>query len=206
MRRRWVPAGTDRSYAEALADRLGMVEAERRNGFRSELTMGGFVTRYWLPAKQLRLEPTSFDGYRRNGRLHILPYLGDIPLQKLQTEQIEQLYAELLVTGNTRTGETLSAKTVLEVHVILRAALGDAVRRGFLRNNPAIAADGPKARRSTSRADRVWTADQLRSFLQVTTTNRHHPAFWLAATSGMRRARSSAPSGINSMSTSDVWR
>jgi hypothetical protein len=85
-RRRWVPAGTDRSYAEALADRLGMVEAERTSGFRSELTVGGFVTRYWLPAKQLRLEPTSFDGYRRNVRLHILPYLGDIPLRKLQTE------------------------------------------------------------------------------------------------------------------------
>lgn len=187
-RRRWVPAGIDRSEAGALAIRLGVVEAERRNGFRSELTVGGFVTRYWLPAKQLRLEPTSFDGYRRSVRLHIVPYLGGIPLRKLQTEQIEQLYTELLATGNTRTGAALSAKTVLEVHVILRAALGDAVRRGFFRNNPAIAAHAPRARRSTSRAERVWTADQLRSFLQLTTANRHHPAFWLAATTGMRRS------------------
>lgn len=171
-RRRWVPAGTDRSDAEALAIRLGVVEAERRNGFRSELTVDGFVTRYWLPAKQLRLEPTSFDGYRRSVRLHIHPHLGGIPLRKLQTEQIEQLYTELLATGNTRTGEALSAKTVLEVHVILRAALGDAVRRGFLRSNPAIAAHAPRARRSASRAERVWTADQLGSFLQLTTANR----------------------------------
>jgi hypothetical protein len=34
----------------------------------------------------------------------------------------------------------------------------------------------------------VWTADQLRTFLQLTTANRHHPAFWLAATTGMRRS------------------
>jgi hypothetical protein len=32
-RRRWVPAGTDRSDAEALAIRLGVVEAERRMAF-----------------------------------------------------------------------------------------------------------------------------------------------------------------------------
>jgi len=132
-RRRWVPAGTDRSDAAALDDRLGMVEAERRNGVRSELAVGGFVTRYWLPAKQLRLEPTSADGYRRNVRLHILPYLGDIPLRKLQAEQIEQLYAELLATGNTRIGETLSAKTVLEVHVILE--LPSAARRKVVSRN-----------------------------------------------------------------------
>lgn len=187
-RRRWVPAGTERSEAEALAAQLGVIETERRSGVRSELTVGGFITRYWLPAKQLRLEPTSSDGYRRNVRLHILPHLGDIPLRKLQPEQIEQLYMDLLANGNTRTGEALSPKTVLEVHVILRAALGDAIRRGFLRDNPASAAHSPKPGRKPSRGHRVWTADQLRSFLQLTADNRHHPAFWLAANTGMRRS------------------
>jgi hypothetical protein len=37
-RRQWVPAGTDRTKAEAIAARLGREETERRNGHRSELT------------------------------------------------------------------------------------------------------------------------------------------------------------------------
>ena len=204
-RRRWVPAGTDRSDAEALAIRLGVVEAERRNGFRSELTVGGFVTRYWLPAKQLRLEPTSFDGYRRSVRLHIHPHLGGIPLRKLQTEQIEQLYTELLATGNTRTGEALSAKTVLEVHVILRAALGDAVRRGFLRNNPAMAATRPKPdappAEPTGYGPLTNSAASSNSPQPIATTQRSGSP----PPPGCDAANFSAPSGINSTSINDAW-
>jgi len=187
-RRRWIPAGTDRSEAEALAAQLGQEENERRNGHRSELTIGGFLQRYWLPAKQLRLEPSTFDGYQRQVRLHILPHLGDVPLRRLHTDQIQTHYHHLLTAGNTRTGQGLAPKTVLDIHIILRSALGGAVRRGLLRENPAVAAGAPPARRPTSRAHRVWTASQLASFLRLPAENRHHPAFWLAANTGMRRS------------------
>jgi hypothetical protein len=40
-RRRWVPAGTDRADAEALAARLGAREEERRSGRRSQMTSPG---------------------------------------------------------------------------------------------------------------------------------------------------------------------
>lgn len=58
-RRRWHRAGTDRAEAEALAARLAAAEAVRRNGHRSELTVAGFLTRYWLPAKRLDLEAST---------------------------------------------------------------------------------------------------------------------------------------------------
>ena len=44
-RRQWVPAGTDRTKAEAIAARLGREETERRNGHRSELTRSRRISR-----------------------------------------------------------------------------------------------------------------------------------------------------------------
>ncbi|MEA3509835.1 MAG: tyrosine-type recombinase/integrase [Actinomycetota bacterium] len=186
-RRTWHRAGTDRAEAEALAARLAAVENTRRNGHRSKLTVAGFITRYWLPAKRLDLEASTFDGYQRVIRLHLLPHIGDIALRGLRTERLEQLYGDLLDHGNTLTGEGLSPKTVLDVHVIIRAALDDAIHRGLLRGNPAKAAHAPKHQRNRCRADRVWTADQLMTFLHLVDHRRQHPSFWLAANTGMRR-------------------
>lgn len=186
-RRRWHRAGTDRAEAEELATRLAAAEAARRNGQWSELSVGRLLTRYWLPAKRLVLEHSTFDGYQRVVRLHILRHIGDIPLRALRTERLEQLYAELLDHGNTRTGQGLSPKTVLDVHVIIRAALDDAIRRGLLRTNPAKAAHAPKHQRNRCRVDRVWTADQLTAFLHLAENRRQFPSFWLAANTGMRR-------------------
>ena len=186
-RRRWHRAGTDRAEAEALAARLAAVEDARRNGHRSELTVCGFLSRYWLPAKRLDLEASTFDGYQRVVRLHLLPHIGDIPLRGLRTERLEQLYGDLLDHDNTRTGQGLSPKTVLDVHVIIRAALDDAIRRGLLQNNPAKAAHAPKQQRNRCPADRVWTADQLKAFLDLVEHRRQYPSFWLAANTGMRR-------------------
>ena len=114
-RRRWHRAGTDRAEAEALAARLAVAENARRNGHRSELTVGGFIARYWLPAKRLDLEASTFDGYQRVVRLHLLPHIGDIALRGLRTERLEQLYADLLDHGNNRTGQGLAPKTVIDL-------------------------------------------------------------------------------------------
>lgn len=68
---RWHPAGTDRAQAGALAARLaaGHGGDARRVG----PTLGVYLTRDWLPTKQLALRPSTWDSYRRNIELHILP-------------------------------------------------------------------------------------------------------------------------------------
>lgn len=187
-RRRWVPAGADRAEAEDLARRLGTEEEQRRSGRRSQPTVAGFLLRYWLPAKQAQLAPVTFAGYQRMIRLHVIPHIGDVVLRKLQAEELEQLYTMLLEEGRSDNRGGLSPKTVHEIHVILRAAFGNAVRKHLLRENPARLANAPKHRRNTDRAHRVWTADQLRCFLQESAGLRHHPLFWLAAHTGMRRS------------------
>jgi integrase len=90
----------------------------------------------------------------------------------------------------------LSAKSVRNVHGCLHVALEAAVARGYLPRNVADLANPPKARRARSRnaRDHCWTRDQLVAFLDHSRDrdDRHHPLWFLIATTGLRRAEALA--------------
>ena len=87
-RRSWHPAGTDRPEAERLAAKLGAAEATRLDAVRS-LTFGAYLTNQWLPAKKLHLATSTYRGYERNVKRHILPALGRVSIRRLRYQQIE---------------------------------------------------------------------------------------------------------------------
>lgn len=121
-------------------------------------------------------------------RHYLLPYLGDTPLRRLRTEYFETLYQRLLIVGSRR-GGPLAAKTITNLHQIVRSSLNDAVERGLLASNPSEGAHvpDPRKRPSTRRRARSWTATELGDFLTDTATNRLSMLFRLAAATGMRR-------------------
>jgi len=93
-RRRWHPAGTDRSEAERLTADI----ARRRHddGYeRSSLTVAVYLTRRWLRSKKLTLRASTYDSYRRNIDLHVTNSIGRVPLRRLRPDHLERLYAEL---------------------------------------------------------------------------------------------------------------
>lgn len=121
-----------------------------------------------------------------NTRLHVVPYIGNIPLQKLTPDDLDGLYDLLLTSGRRNGGGGgLSPKMVRNIHNMLRKALADACRKGTLQRNVATLADPPKPGRDT--AMRFWTPQQLRQFLDEITDHRLAPAFVVAAHTGMRR-------------------
>lgn len=124
--RRWHPAGTDRAEAERLAAKLAAEETRRVESVRS-LTFGAYPTSQWLPAKKLHLATSKYRGYERNVVRHVLPTLGRTGLRGLRYQQIESLYDALL---HPTSGQGLSPKTVYEIHLLIRGALADALRRG----------------------------------------------------------------------------
>jgi integrase len=184
-RRRWYPAGTDKAAAAALASDLA--DRHRRGGGheRSSLTVAVYMTQRWLPAKKLALRPSTWDAYRRIIDLHLIPRVGRIPLRHLRPDHLERLYADLLDAG--RADGELNNKTVVEIHMILRRALDDAVRRGWIVSNSTKVAHAPKRRPLSSNTSRVWNAQQLGAFLASTRDHRYHAAIWVTANTGMRR-------------------
>ena len=186
-KRRWHAAGETRAEAERLLTEL--VKRVHDGDYRApdKITVGDYLLHRWLPAKQTRLKPTTAGVYERNIRLHINPNIGHIPLQKLQPEDLDGLYAKLLRDGK-RNGKDggLSARSVRTVHTTIQSALSDAARKGTVVRNVADLSDPPAAGRS-DQAMSVWTSDELRYFLDAISGHDLYPLYLLAATTGMRR-------------------
>lgn len=155
----------------------------------------------WLDS--LDLEPSTVAGYRRLGRNHVTPYLGNVPLDKLTATRISRHYKELREHGRKDKkdeGGPLSANTVQKVHVLLGAMLDAAKDDGLLSVNPARKAKIVKAPTGKQiRAQKpemvTWTAAELTAFLTWSrvTYNDHLYALWhVIAYTGMRRSEALA--------------
>ena len=83
-------------------------------------------------------------------------------------------------------GRPLSAKTVRNVHTVLRRALGDAERLGVVSRNLARLVRPPRAERHEMV---TWTAEDLGRFLESAEDDRLRAAVYLLATTGMRSLR-----------------
>jgi len=140
----------------------------------------------WLDGlPQTDMKPRTISDYRNETRRYIRPNIANVKFSKLTPLHLEQLYRTLLEHGG-RNGRSLSPKTVLRVHRVIRKAIGDAERKGIVQRNVARLADKP----STSQLDTerpAWTVDELRTFLAVAEGHELFALFRLAALTGMRR-------------------
>ena len=186
-RYRWHAAGGSRGEAEKLLAEI--VKRVHDGDYRSpdKITVSDYLLNRWLPSKRTRVKPSTANSYERNIRLHINPNIGAIPLQRLQPEDLDELYVKLLTEGKRNgAGGGLSAKSVRNIHATLQSALSDAARKGTVVRNVADTADPPSISRS-GRSISVWTGDQLRRFLDAMADHELYPLYLLAATTGMRR-------------------
>ena len=140
-KRSWHPAGTSREEAEEVAARLA-AEMNGRNDKVRSLTFGAYLTGTWLPGKKITLAQSTWDGYRRKIDRHIIPAIGHLRIRRLRVHHLEALYERMLHPTDDR--RQLAPKTVLEVHLIIRGALNDAVKRGLVNRNVALVAHAPK--------------------------------------------------------------
>jgi integrase len=160
------------------------VQRTQRRG--PSLTLGAYLTRQWLPGKQLTLAASTYRGYVHKTERHIIPALGTTRLRRLRPHHLETLYDRMLHPSDGR--RALAPKSVYEVHLIIRGALRDAVRLGLISRNVALVAHAPRLRSIPKIEQQAWTAEQLRVFLRAAAGHRLFPALWLSAMTGMRRS------------------
>jgi integrase len=182
---------TYKDAAKALREALGKVDKNEWIDPSKQPT--GEYLDTW--AAGLRLGESTVASYRKNIRLHLVPYIGAGPLASLSTAKIDALYRTLEAKGRRDgkgelTGEGLSARTVRYIHTILRSALQAAVNAepALLAKNPADKAKPPTAKEAKPPEMHPWNAGQLRAFLSWSAGNSDlHAAWWVLAMTGMRR-------------------
>lgn len=161
-----------------VREKLHKAQLEQRQGILAtgpKQTVKVFLN-YWLEVHKAKIKLNTYALYRRHLDIHILPALGHIQLQKLTADQVQAFYAE-------KQSEGLQSNTVRTFHVILSAALKDAVRWKRLPVNVCSAVTPP---RLTLHEIRPLDKDQALQLLEAAKESRLHCLLTLALATGMR--------------------
>jgi integrase len=101
-KRSQVSKGGFRTRREAEAAQVEVLSAVQTGNFvRPErITLADFLVDEWLPSRRPpNLEESTYRSYERYVRLHVVPYIGRIPLQQLTPMDLNGLYRALLDQG-----------------------------------------------------------------------------------------------------------
>jgi hypothetical protein len=162
-RQKWHGGYRTKKAAEAVRARL---VHEMTTGFYVEpsaMRLGEWLIDHWLPVVETRVKRTTLQAYQTCVNYHIVPALGGVQLGRLTSQMIIGLYQQLLAHGHVKTGAGLSPASVLNVHVVIRKALADAVDAGLIARNPADKAKPPRPQTRAGQL-RYWTPRELRRF------------------------------------------
>jgi integrase len=110
-----------RTQAEAL-EKLDTEKAKLRAGLpitTEPLSLAGFLERWLAETLATRAKPRSLDSFSTIARLHIIPVIGRIRLDKLTPQHVAALL-------NAR--KSLSPQTRVNILTVLKSALSQAVR------------------------------------------------------------------------------
>lgn len=102
----------------------------------------------WLAQASRDFSPKTVLETRGFIERSIKPALGAVPLNKLRTAEIDRFYLRLQGPGGGRSGRPLAPGTVRRIHGILRRALEQGMRWGWLGVNPAAQASPPRVPKS----------------------------------------------------------
>lgn len=186
-RRRQKWHGGFRTRREAEATRAQLVTDLNTGSYvmPGRMTLADWIRKSWLPMTEPRVKPTTFYSYRRNLELHVLPTLGQKPLQQLTPPMLTTLYGQLARDRDERKG--LRAKTISYIHATLHKVLADAVDAGLLGKNVAAGAKAPRPAKRAVGGINSWEPDELARFLTHVKGTRLEAIWRLTAMTGMRR-------------------
>ena len=163
--------------------RVDIVRAEK-------YTLGQWMEIWFENYARIKVRPSFHATYRGYLDNHILPNIGNIPLNRLTTLDIQKFYKKLLECGRVVRAESkgqprgLSAKTVRNLHQILSSALDLAVQQRLIPSNPAAGCALPRAERQEIR---TLTTDQLNAFFREAKASGVLELYYLDLATGLRR-------------------
>ena len=170
---------------QKLKEELGGIKSDK---VKPDMRFGDWLEYWYETHSKPKIRPTTQLGYESRIRLHIVPEIGNIPLNKLTQNDLQQFYARLKKNGRKslteRFGEGLSDRMVRMCHATCRTALEKAVQDGLIRTNPAIGCKLPPKR---AREMQVLDRDELQRFLIQAQAEGYYELFLLDLATGLRR-------------------
>jgi len=142
------------------------------------ITLTQWLNSWMEDVVKLSKSATTIYGYERIIEKHITPVLGDVPLQKLTPQQLQQYYASKI------RGKELSSNSVRKHHDMLNTALKLAVKQGLLSDNPVSRVEAPQVKPAEIS---YYSMEQLQTLFQLAEGTRIGILIKLAGLLGLSR-------------------
>ena len=153
-------------------------------------TVGEWMEVWFEDYAKIKVRPSSHQTYRGYIDNHINPNIGDIPLEKITSLELQKLYKKLLTKGRVDRLEAkgqpkgLSAKTVRNIHQMIGSAYNLAMEQKLVTRNPTQGCALPKVEHKEMK---TLTADQLSAFFQEARDSGVYELYYLDLATGLRR-------------------
>ena len=169
---------------ENLKQKCGIVTGKAR----PDMPFGEWIDLWYKTYSKPSIRITTQLCYEGRIYLHIIPAIGDIPLNKLTQNDLQKFYADLKKNGRkTKTdlyGPGLSDRMVRSCHTTCRSALQKAVEEKLIKINPAA---GCKLPPKKAQEMQVLTHEEMKRFLIQSKEDNFYELALLELATGMRR-------------------
>ena len=172
---------------EAEAFLLDLNQRLTTNTFLPEnsISMCEYLLEWMEVYVKVNLRASTYLGYRRIVKNHLIRHLGELPLKDVTAMSIDRMYAFLLQHGRADGKGGLSAKSVLYTHRVLNEAMEHAVKKKLLYLNPVKSVmNTPKPKRFKGS---VYSGEEILELLLIAKDTRLEVPIALAAVCGLRR-------------------
>jgi integrase len=140
-------------------------------------TVAQFLARWMEDSVKPTVRERTYESYAATTKLHIVPSIGRIALDKLTPQDVQRMMSDAMRRG-------LSAASAGYTRRVLRIALNQAMRWNLIVRNVAALAEPPRAARHEIRP---LTVDQARHFLDTMKGDRLEALYTVATALGMRK-------------------
>ena len=195
-------AGKDDNGKNIRRSVYGKTQAEVRqklSAIASDMDSGEYISpdkitvaewaKTWKEDYLVDVKQSTVNQYDYQFRIHIIPEIGAIKLQKLTGSMIQGFYQriqkphKIKVDKRTINCKGLSPKSIKNVHGVLHACLDQAIKNGIIRNNPSDACVLPKVVKRE-----MNTVTDINRFFQIISGEEYESIYLFAVFTGMRQA------------------
>lgn len=163
-----------------------------QNSRKKVWTLGDWITHWYSTFKEIKHSPTTRTVQQTYINVHIVPNIGGLFLQRVQTVDIQRFLNNLATSGNrsklkhaNNYGQPLSSWTVKKIRQLLIAAFEAAIREGIILKNPVRDTEAITVQ---TLQIAYFTFEQQKAFLKATEKHRFHTAYQLLFYTGCRRS------------------
>lgn len=182
-----------KTYAE-VEERLVKIQNDiNSNTFieSNKITVSQWLNRWLKTYKNDSLTQSTYISYKGLIENHIMPVIGDIRLQTLSLDMLQDFFNKKAVEVNKRTKKPLSVKTLKNMKTMLVTAFKQAIISDIIHRNPAEYITLPKAEK---REMRVLTREEQHQLIDYIkgSDSRFKVLIFLALCTGMREGEIAA--------------